>query len=102
MSVIACFEQLTVSLTIAAMEEDKTYSISVRLRRTTFEYAFVSVPMDDRIWEQHPDDPKKHRVNAARVMEIAKEMGSDPTVPWTRESEPVIQPHPWQTAPPRA
>ena len=84
------------------MEEKKTYSMSVRLRRTTLEYAFVSVPMDERIWEQHPDDPKKRRVNAARVMEIAKEMGSDPTVLWARDSESVIEPHPWQTAPPRA
>ena len=84
------------------MEEKKTYSISVRLRRTTLEYAFVSVPVDERIWEQHPDDPKKSHVNGARVMEIAKEMGSDPTVLWAREGEPLIEPHPWQTAPPRA
>ena len=82
--------------------ETKNCSISVRLRRTTFEYAFVSVPMDRDIWEQHPEDPKKHRVNGERVMQIAKQMGSDPTVLWAREGEPVIEPHPWQTAPPRA
>jgi hypothetical protein len=33
---------------------------------------------------------------------VAKEMGSDPAVLWAREGEPVIEPHPWQTAPPRA
>ena len=26
-------------------------------------------------------------------------MGSDPTVLWARESEPLIEPHPWQVAP---
>jgi len=57
-------------------EKTTTASASVRLRRTTFEYAFVSVPMDELIWEQHPDDPKKRRVNTERVMEIAKRMGA--------------------------
>jgi hypothetical protein len=82
--------------------EAKSYSISIRLKRTTFEYAFVSVPVDEHIWEQHPDDPKKQRVNSQKVIEIAKPMGSDPTVLWAREGEPVIEPHPWQTASPRA
>jgi hypothetical protein len=82
--------------------EAKSYSISARLRRTTHEYAFVSVPVDEHIWEQHPDEPKKQRVNANKVFETAKRMGSDPTVLWARESEPVIEPHPWQIAPPRA
>jgi hypothetical protein len=82
--------------------EAQSYSISIRLRRTTFEYAFVSVPVDEQIWEQHPDDPKKQRVNSQKVIEIAKRMGCDPTVLWAREGEPVIEPHPWQTAPPRA
>ena len=35
-------------------------------------------------------------VNAGRFTEIAKEMASDPTVLWARESEPVIEPHPSQ------
>jgi hypothetical protein len=82
--------------------EAKSYSISVRLRRTTLEYAFVSVPVDEHIWEQHPDEPKKQRVNADKVVETAKRMGSDPGVLWARESDPVIEPHPWQIAPPRA
>jgi hypothetical protein len=82
--------------------EAKSYSISVRLRRTTFEYAFVSVPLDEQMWEQHPDDPKKRRVNAEKVMETATRMGSDPIVLWARESEPQIEPHPLQVAPPRA
>jgi hypothetical protein len=35
--------------------EKKTYSISMRLRRTTVEYAFVSVPLEGDVWEVHPD-----------------------------------------------
>jgi hypothetical protein len=84
------------------MEEKRTYSISVRLRRTKVEYAFVSVPVNEEIWEQHPDDPKKRRINGEKVFETAQRMGSDPSVLWAQESEPVIEPHPWQTASPRA
>jgi hypothetical protein len=86
----------------SAVEEKKTHSVSVRQRRTSFEYVFVSVPVDEHVWERHPDDSKKQRVNAERVMEIAKRMGGDPTVLWARESEPLIEPHPLQVAPPRA
>ena len=72
------------SLTIAVMEEKRTYSISVRLRRTKVEYAFVSVPVNEEIWEQHPDDPKKRRINGEKVFEIAQRMGSDPSVLWAQ------------------
>jgi len=82
--------------------EAKSYSISLRLRRTTFEYAFVSVPVDEHVWEQHPDDPKKQRINAEKVVEIAKQMGNDSAVLWAREGDPVIEAHPWQIPPPRA
>ena len=84
------------------MEEKRTYSISVRLRRTKVEYAYVSVPVDERVWEQHPDDPQKLRINGEMVIEIAKRMGRDPSVLWAQESDPLIEGHPWQTPPPRA
>jgi len=83
------------------MEEKRTY-ISVRLRRTKIEYAFVSVSVDEQVWEQHPDDPKKQRINGEMVFEIAKRKGSDPSVLWAQESEPLIEVHPWQSAQPRA
>jgi hypothetical protein len=47
------------------------------------------------IWEQHPDDSKKRRINGEKVFEIAKSMGSDPSVLWAQESEPLIEAHPW-------
>jgi hypothetical protein len=84
------------------MGEKKTYSISVRLLRTKGEYAFVSVPVNEHIWEQHPDDPKKQQVNGEKVFEIARSMGRDASVLWAREGEPLIEVHPWQIAPPRA
>jgi hypothetical protein len=84
------------------MEDKKTYSISVRLRRTSVEYAFVSVPVDERVWEPHPDDPNKQRINGEMVFEVAKRMASDPSVLWAKENEPLVEVHPWQTAPPRA
>lgn len=45
---------------------------------------------------------KKRRFNGEKVFEIAKCMGSDPSVLWAQESEPVIEPHPWQAPPPGA
>jgi hypothetical protein len=84
------------------MEAKRTYSISVRLKRTKIEYAFVSVSVDEQVWEQHPGDPKKRRINGEMVFEIAKRMGSDASVMWAQESEPLVEIHPWQTAPPHA
>ena len=83
------------------MEEKRAYSISVRLKRTKLEYAFVSVPVDERVWERHPDDPKKRRINGEMVFEIAKRMGTGTDILWAQESEPLIEIHPWQVAPPR-
>jgi hypothetical protein len=81
--------------------ERKTYSISVRLKRTKIEYAFVSVPMDESVMEPHPEDATKLRVNGEKVFEVAKRMGTDTTILWAQEGEPLIEIHPWQTAPPR-
>src|SRR5262249_41983420 len=89
------------SLTIASMER-KTYSISVRLKRIKIEYAFVSVPLDGNVMEPDPEDATKLRVNGEKVFERAKRMGTEATVLWAQEGEPVIEIHPWQTAPPRA
>ena len=105
MSDNACYQQLLfpcreVSLTIATIMP--TFSISVRLRRTKVEYAFVSFPVDEQVWEQHPDEPTKQRVAGEKVFEIAKSMGRDGSVLWVQESEPLIEIHPWQVAPPRA
>ena len=93
--------QRRISLTIASMER-KTYSISVRLKRTKIEYAFVSVPMDGTVMEPDPEDATKLRVNGEKVFETAKRMGTETTVLWAREGEPLIEIHPLQIAPPSA
>ena len=82
--------------------EKKTYSISVRLRRTKIEYAFVSVPMDGSVMERDPEDTNKFRVNGEKVFDFAKTMGTDAGILWAQETEPLIEIHPWQVAPPRA
>ena len=82
--------------------EQKIHSVSVRLRRTKQEYAFVSVPLDAELWEPHPDDPTKRRVNGERVFEVAKRMANDPETRWAPEGEAVIEIHPWQTPPPQS
>jgi hypothetical protein len=81
--------------------EKKTYSISMRLRRTTVEYAFVSVPLEGDLWEPHPDESGKLRINTQKVAEIAKLMGAEDGVLWARESDALIELHPWQIPPPR-
>jgi len=82
--------------------EKTTYSISVRLRRTKIEYAFVSVPMDGSVMERDPEDTNKFRVNGEKVFEFAKTMGTGAGILWAQETEPLIEIHPWQVAPPRA
>lgn len=82
--------------------ETKTYSVSVRLRRTKVEYAFVSVPVAGNVMEQDPEDATRLRMSGEKVFEVAKRMGADPSVLWAEEGEPLIEVHPLQTAPPRA
>jgi hypothetical protein len=60
------------------------------LRKTTcvepkVEYAFVSVPVRKQLWDQHPDDPKKQRVNGDKIFEIAMSMGKDASILWAPE-----------------
>jgi hypothetical protein len=79
-----------------------TYSISVRLRRTKVEYAFVSVPIDEHVLERDPADHTKLKINPERMNEVAKRLGTDGSVVWAEEGSPLIELHPLQTAPPRA
>ena len=79
-----------------------TYSISMRLRRTRVEYAFVSVPIDEHVLERDPEDNTKLKINPERLSEVAKQLGMDRDVLWAEEGSPLIELHPLQTAPPRA
>lgn len=76
-----------------------TYSISVRLQRTTTEFAFVSIPATADLIAEQPDGTG--RLDAARMIERGVEMGKQPGVAWQHESQEV-QPHPLQVPPPWA
>jgi hypothetical protein len=73
-----------------------TYSVSVRLQRITTEFAFVSVPVSDDLVIQQPDG--SGRLNAAKLMERALQLGQAPEVMWRLEDRQV-QLHPVQTPP---
>lgn len=94
------FPSPDVSHTIATIMP--RYSISVRLRRTKVEYAFVSGPIDEYVLERDPEDNTKLKISAAKVSEAAKRLGADGSVLWPDEASPLIELHPLQTAPPRA
>jgi len=57
-----------------------TYSISMRLRRTKVEYAFVSVPIDEQVLETDPDDNTKRKINPEKLGKIAKRLGTEGSV----------------------
>jgi hypothetical protein len=81
------------------MANAKTYSVSFRLRRTTVEQAFVSVPITSEMW-QPPDEQGRVFLDAEKIMAGALHIGFDPDTVWTLEGEPVLEPHPIQVAPP--
>ena len=74
-----------------------TYSDSFRLQRTTTEVAFVSVPVTADLMTEQPDGTG--RIDGARMVQRAVEMGQAPGVAWQPEGRQV-QPHPIQTPPP--
>lgn len=77
-------------------EPGSTYSISLRLRRITAEYAYVNVPVVDDVVK--PDEQGVGRIDVEALTRRAIEMGQQPEVVWYRE-EQRIEPHPLQKAP---
>ncbi len=74
-------------------EENRTYSVMVRLRRTTHEDAYVAVPLTESVMGAKEDgsfglDPEALLAEAARL-------GRDARVQWAVESG-EIEPHPMQ------
>jgi len=81
------------------MANHKTYSISIRLRRTTIEDAFVSVPVNDEIMQDTPNERGEFFIDGQKVMAVAVRLGTDAATRWKREGEPTVEPHPLQIAP---
>ena len=77
-------------------EREATYSIVMRLRRTTAEYAFVNVPVVGDLVRS--DEKGVGRIDVTLMTKKAVEMGQEPEVVWYRE-EQRLEPHPVQKAP---
>jgi hypothetical protein len=74
-----------------------TYSISLRLRKTTTEEAFVRVPVTGELIVWQADGTG--RIDSDKLIHRAIEIGKDSGIGWQREGE-VVEPHPIQTPPP--
>jgi hypothetical protein len=70
-----------------------TYSIQLRMQRTTTEHAFLSVPVTSDILDFQPDGTA--RINAEKMMAAAVKLAAAPMTEWIIE-ETAIQPHPIQ------
>jgi hypothetical protein len=75
---------------------EATYSISLRLRRITVEYAYVNVPIAGDVVK--PDAQGVGRIDVEEMTRRAVAMGDRPEVVWYLE-EQRIEPHPLQKAP---
>jgi len=74
-----------------------TYSISVRLRRTTVEERYVSVPVTDAMMRTQPDDDGAYHLDGEKVLAAAVELGQDDTG-WLPEDRQITV-HPIQRNP---
>ena len=76
-------------------DEPRRYSILLRLRRVTTEYAYVNVPVTDAIMTP-ADAQERATVDTTRLVAEGIRYAADPDVRWIRESQEV-GPHPTQT-----
>ncbi len=84
------------------MDDTPTYSISLRLRRTTTEVAFVKVPVTGDLMQAGEDAEGHRHLDPEKVLDAAIRLGKDARTHWVAETEPAIEPHPIQTPPPDA
>jgi len=75
----------------------KTYSITLRLRKTTFEDGYVSVPLTSAITKLGDDGTT--RIDTDAFLREAMRLSEDPRVEWrvenvTTEGHPMQQPRP--------
>jgi len=75
----------------------KTYSITLRMRRTIVQDGHVSVPLTDLITKQ-PEDGT-HRIDTDALTREAIRLSEDPRVDWRIESS-TTDCHTWQQARP--
>jgi hypothetical protein len=69
--------------------------LCLRLRRVTFEYAYINVPSVDRVVK--PDEQGVNCIDGGELARKAIELSQNPEVVWYREQQ-IIEPHPLQNA----
>ena len=76
------------------MENDqKTYSIAIRLRRVTYEDAYLSVPLNNTITKENEDG--SHGIDFEKFVAEAIKLSTDSKVEWKVETV-HLEPHPIQ------
>lgn len=75
----------------------ETYSVSVRLRRTSVEERYVSVPITNELMQAEPDEDGSYHLDPGKIFTAAIELGQDDT-DWSSEGREVTV-HPIQKAP---
>lgn len=73
-----------------------SYSISVRLQRTTVEEAYVSVPVTGALMQEGPSEDGSYRLDTEKFVAAATELGRG--ADWLPEDQQVAL-HPIQQAP---
>ena len=75
-----------------------TYSIAIRLRRVTYEDAYLSVPVTDRITEKKVDG--SYGIDFKKFVAEGIKLSHDPRVEWKVETI-NLEPHPSQNPLPK-
>lgn len=79
-----------------APEPPSSYSIALRVQRTTIEYAYLRIPITEAVVDEQPNG--SGRINAEKLVAEGQRMAQSPEMIWYSESQ-TIEPHPWQQAP---
>lgn len=79
-------------------ETPRTYSISVRLQRTTTEETHLSVPVDEAIMKDEAAADGSYRIDPAKLWAEAIRL-AEQSADWMIEDR-WVTPHPIQQAPP--
>lgn len=74
-------------------DNQNTYSIRLRLRRVTYDDAYIAVPVTTAILTQQEDGT--FRIDPEALAREAMRIGTNPRVEWQVE-ETLVEPHPVQ------
>jgi hypothetical protein len=78
--------------------EEKSLSISVRLRRSTIETARVTVPITEEV-TRPGEDGSARKLDVDKIIDAALRIGKLTSTNWELEGDPEISLHPVQADP---